>query len=206
MFNACEDIVGVTDISEEKVSVLAPVEGVTVTEAKVTFNWEVLEDADQYNIQIATPTFDTATQIVTDSTLALTSFSKALTNGNYEWRIRAENSGYKTNYSTQQLVIASNTVDISNRVLVISSPDNNATYTTTDSINITWEALEDAEVYQIEIVTPDFENPTETITNETITDTSFSVNNLVKNTYTCRVRAKNAGFETSYTEISFIVN
>lgn len=203
---ACEDIVGVTDISKENITILAPVEGVTVTDAKVTFNWEALDEVTHYNIQIATPAFKTATQIITDSTLALTSFSKALTSGNYEWRVRAENSGYKTSYTTQKFIIATNTVDISNKVLVITSPNNNATFTTTDTITIEWEAIEGAEEYQIQIVTPDFDNPTKTINDETITSTNLSISNLEKNTYKCRVKAKNVGFETGYTDISFTVN
>jgi hypothetical protein len=203
---SCEDIIGVEDISEDNVKALAPVNGVTVTEAKVVFNWEALAEANDYNIQIATPDFETATQILTDSTLDLTTFSKSLTNGDYQWRVRAQNSVYQTKYTSQKFTVASSTIDISNKVVTISTPDDNATFTTSDTVNITWEAVEGAETYQIKIVTPNFDNPTATIKDQTISGTSLSISNLKKNSYRCRVKAKNAGFETNYTEIGFVVN
>lgn len=204
--SACEDIVSVADISEEKVTVLAPINGVAITDANVNFTWESVEEASQYNIQIAVPTFEVATQIVTDSTFSLTSFSKTLTSGSYEWRVRAENSGFKTSYTTQKFTVSSNEVDISNETLVILSPDNNAAFTNSDTINISWEAIEGAETYHIQIVTPDFDNPTETVKDETLSATNFSLSNLSNNTYKCRVNAKNTAFETGYAEISFTVN
>ncbi len=203
----CDDILEVVDITNETVSVLAPVNDVTITDTEVTFTWSPVADAESYNVQIATPSFEAAAQIVTDSILSKTSMSHALTSGNYEWRVRAENSNYATAYATQKFTLLSpDLVDISSETVVISAPANEATFLTTDTINFTWNTNEGADEYDIEIATPDFQNPTETIAQETLTTTEFSVSNLSKNDYKCRIKAKNFGYETAYTEIGFTVN
>lgn len=205
---ACDDIIEVVDISKETVTVLAPVNETTLIDTDVTFIWDTVEEAEGYKIQIATPSFEAATEIVTaDSILTKTFFSKTLVSGSYEWRVRAENSGYVTGYTTQKFTLLSpDPVDISKELIVISSPTNGATFLNTDTINFSWKTIEGAREYVIQIVTPNFENITETIKDETITNTGFSVSNLSKNDYKCRVKAKNSGYETGYTEIAFTVN
>jgi hypothetical protein len=101
----CSDIIEVEDISNKTVSILAPTNEAVLNSTTITFTWNSLEDAEAYKLQIATPSFENATQIVLDSTLTVTSFSRILENGNYQWRIRAENSGYQTSYSTQNFTI-----------------------------------------------------------------------------------------------------
>lgn len=203
---ACDDITEVEDISNEKVTVLAPANDVTLTDATVVFTWDAVEEAEHYKIQIATPSFEAAMQIVTDSTVTTTSFNKALSSGDYEWRVSAENSGYNTVYTAQKFKLVTSIVDISKELVVITSPSNNATFSTTDTISFSWSTINNATEYIIQIATPDFENPTETIKDETISSTSFSVSNLSKNEYKCRVKAKNASFETVYTETAFTVD
>jgi hypothetical protein len=102
---ACDDIIEVEDISERTVTVLAPTDESILTITDVNFSWNDVEDSEQYRLQIATPDFETATQIVLDTTIVFTNFTKPLDLGNYEWRIRAENSGYQTAYTTQRFSI-----------------------------------------------------------------------------------------------------
>ena len=99
MLFSCEAIF-VENISNATVTILAPTEGSTVTNGTVNFNWNAVEDAETYQIQIATPTFANASQIVLDSTISKTSFSKNLTVGIYQWRVNASNSDYQTTYTT----------------------------------------------------------------------------------------------------------
>ncbi len=102
---SCEDIVEVPDISNAQVNLLAPQSNAVVTNSVVTFTWEEVEDADDYQLQIATPDFENAVQIVLDSIIVIDSTFvgprgiQQLSNGNYEWRVRARNSGYNTEYS-----------------------------------------------------------------------------------------------------------
>ena len=102
---SCDDIVGVEDISDNTVSILAPTEGAVLTTTSPSFSWEDLDGAVNYNLQIATPSFETATQIVADTTLTANSYTHVLSSGDYEWRIRGENSEYETVYTTQSFTI-----------------------------------------------------------------------------------------------------
>ena len=102
---ACEEILVVEDISEDTVAILAPTTDSVLAEGIISFSWSELEEAEQYRLQLATPTFENASQILLDSIITTTSFSKTLEFGNYEWRIRAENSEYQTAYTIQNFTV-----------------------------------------------------------------------------------------------------
>jgi len=102
---SCDDIVGVTDISEELVSVIAPSNRVVLNDRQVRFTWTDIDEAESYHLQIASPNFIAAQQVLVDSVMTHLNFSTSLDLGDYEWRIRAENSGYITEYATQSFRI-----------------------------------------------------------------------------------------------------
>ncbi len=107
----CEDILEVPDISGQQVELLAPSQGSVVTDNNVNFNWNGVNDADSYLIQVATPDFENATQLVLDSVMAIdstfvgTRISKQLSNSAYEWRVKASNSGFETEFSTSGFTV-----------------------------------------------------------------------------------------------------
>ncbi|MFL1013664.1 hypothetical protein [Flavisericum labens] len=105
-FVACDDIIEVEDISKQSVDILAPTDNSTVDTVKVAFSWSPVSDAEQYHLQVAKPSFENASQIVADTLLTRQSYSQDLVEGNYQWRIRAENSGYATPYTTVSFSIA----------------------------------------------------------------------------------------------------
>lgn len=104
-FWGCSEIVQLTDISNETVILLAPTNGASLNITTLGFNWEPIEDAENYQIQIATPNFENALQIVVDSTLTGNNFTATLGYRTYEWRVKAKNSGYQTNYTKQNFTI-----------------------------------------------------------------------------------------------------
>ena len=99
-FFTCDDLVEVDDISNEIVTVLAPSDNVTVTSTTVNFAWENVEDANQYKIQIARPSFEAAQEIIIDSILTTNRYSKTLESGDYQWRIKATNIEFETLFTT----------------------------------------------------------------------------------------------------------
>ncbi|MBD1261977.1 hypothetical protein HZY62_15345 [Maribacter polysiphoniae] len=109
---SCEDILEVVDISDEPVVLLAPAEGVIVTDSLVSFNWNGIDEADAYLIQVATPSFENASQILLDSVMVIdstfqgTRISKVLSNNDYQWRVQAYNSGYQTEFSTHTFSVS----------------------------------------------------------------------------------------------------
>ncbi|GAA3553924.1 hypothetical protein GCM10022395_01830 [Snuella lapsa] len=102
---ACDDIIEVEDISNESVVLLAPINEAVLDTLGTTFTWEPLAFADSYLLQVATPSFESASKIVIDTTITKTSFSKLLKVNAYQWRVRAENSGYHTDYSKQSFSV-----------------------------------------------------------------------------------------------------
>lgn len=205
VFN-CSEIIEVENISDETVRILAPADTSVLLETTVQFSWNTVDDAEQYKLQIATPDFENTLAIKEDTTLTGTSFSKTLDSGDYQWRIRAENSDYQTAYTTQSFRVSeSDAVDISDEEIVLLAPANAVVFNTTDIINFSWEAVLNAENYTIQIATPNFQNAIEIIENEVVNSSSYSVSNLEAQTYEWRVKAQNSEYETDYTKQSFTV-
>lgn len=88
-------------------------------------------------------------------------------------------------------------VDISNRSVELLAPTDAAVLTSTDVI-FTWNEVEDASEYVIQIATPNFTNPLQIITDSTLTETSFSTTLSVTTSYEWRVKAKNPNYETAF--------
>ncbi len=205
VFN-CSEIVEVENISDDTVSILAPADTSVLTETNVRFSWYSVNDAERYKLQIAQPDFENALIILEDTTLTKTDFSKALNSGDYEWRVRAENSDYQTGYSTQSFRVSeSDAVDISDEDVILLAPANAVIFNTTDTINFSWETVLNAENYTIQIATPNFANTIEIIENEVVNSISFSVSNLEAQDYEWRVKAQNSEYETAYSIQSFTV-
>ena len=110
---ACEDILEVVDISERQVTIFAPLDNTTVNSNQVNFNWDRVEDATSYRFQLATPNFMETQQLVIDSIFELdtlgnvgSQIQQTLTNGMYEWRIKAMNSGFETSYTQSGFTVS----------------------------------------------------------------------------------------------------
>lgn len=102
---SCEDIIGVADISDKVVVILAPANDVVLNINNINFSWDNLEDAENYRLQVATPNFEATSQILLDTTINTTNFNKILSAGVYQWRVRGQNSGFETIYTTQNFSI-----------------------------------------------------------------------------------------------------
>jgi hypothetical protein len=104
-FFNCEEIIAVEDISEENIIILAPSNDATLFASTINFSWQPLEYADQYQIQIATPSFEASQQIIEDTIVTVATYTKMLSSDNYQWRVKAINFAYETSYNTQNLTI-----------------------------------------------------------------------------------------------------
>ncbi|MHA7843216.1 MAG: fibronectin type III domain-containing protein [Winogradskyella sp.] len=101
----CEELIEVEDISSETVNILAPTDNTTLNNTTVNFSWHPLEFAESYQLQVTFPDFNNAQVIVEDTLLSTTSYTKILDQGSYQWRIKAINFAYETQYTTQNLTI-----------------------------------------------------------------------------------------------------
>lgn len=193
LFINCSDIIFETDISESYVNILAPTDQSNVASGTVSFHWEAVEYADNYNLQIATPDFENAKQLVADSNVVGTNFQWQLLPENYEWRIRAQNSAFETVYFSKYLTVTESDDFSSSEVSLTSPPAN---HNSNESVQtLSWESVDGATEYRVRIFQPD-ENGT-LIHEVTTNNTSINYDFLDGN-FTWQVRAQNTTQNTLY--------
>ncbi len=107
---SCEEIINEQNITNDAIQLIAPSENVLLkTNKKIVFNWEALNGATAYKLQITTPNFSNATQLLTDTLVQRTDFSiESLPISAYEWRVKAINSAYETVFTTNGFIVESN--------------------------------------------------------------------------------------------------
>ncbi len=104
---SCEEIINEQNITNDAIHLVAPTENVLLkTNEKIIFNWEALNGATTYKLQIATPNFSNATQLLTDTLVQRTDFSKeSLPISAYEWRVKGMNSAFETVFTTNGFIV-----------------------------------------------------------------------------------------------------
>lgn len=145
---ACSDFLE-EDIEDDFLVLLGPGEGVSTETQSPTFWWDELKDATHYRLQIARPNFTDMEALELDTLITSTKFSHTLFPSDFEWRVRAENSGYQTAYTTRTLTVLVPT-DITKQKVVLSSPAANAA-TNNKNFDFTWETLSIAHNYTFEV-------------------------------------------------------
>ncbi len=93
--------------------------------------------------------------------------------------------------------------DLSDDTTAIIAPKDGSQIEDT-SINFSWEAVDQATSYRVQIARPNFENAAQIVEDTTVSSTNFSTS-LTKNAYEWRVRAQNSGSETPYVMAGFNV-
>lgn len=104
-FLSCEELINEDNISGETVILSAPSDGTALTQTDIVLSWEPLEGADEYQLQIARPSFGAPLQIVKDSVLTGNHVAVSLDPNSYAWRVKARNSAYETGFSTWSFTI-----------------------------------------------------------------------------------------------------
>ncbi|MFK7749800.1 MAG: hypothetical protein AB8B65_15495 [Kordia sp.] len=94
--------------------------------------------------------------------------------------------------------------DISNDAVTLIAPANNATLSLT-TLTLSWDRVEDAESYQVQIARPDFENILQLEQDSIVTENSIEIELEAGNSYQWRVRAQNSQYTTPYSTYSFSI-
>lgn len=87
------------DLSMQMVNLVSPTDGFATTETEIDFLWQTLLNARDYKIQIASPDFSNSTFFIDEQTLQTDSYTAVLDEGDYMWRVRAENDQSVTPFS-----------------------------------------------------------------------------------------------------------
>ena len=187
---SCSDIVEEPDITQEKVVIIAPANQTEVKGNVVNFTWEPLSDADSYLLQVASPDFDQASQVYVDSLMPETSFAKELLPNDYQWRVKAINSAYETEYTYSSFTVRKSDGFEGNTVLLKDPPNGYTTNETT--VGFSWDPVEDAVEYQIQIL-----DGSGTVLSDETSDATSMALTMEEGNYRWQVRALNEDKEAT---------
>jgi hypothetical protein len=189
---SCEDILE-EDITDEIVQTTSPIENETITSNVVSFQWNALEGAKKYRVQV----FNTNQVIVLDS---LVENKTNLTHPILP-------AGYQSTYSFPVgfSVVQSN--DLTNQQVILSSPLSGL-YTKNTSLTCTWQDLAPADYYELELVNMTA-GQTIVLQQSNITNTSVTLSgtNLAQDAeYQWKIKAVNATSESQFSSRSFFID
>ncbi|PXX95185.1 hypothetical protein DF185_22670 [Marinifilum breve] len=137
------------DIENDKLTLLGPADGVSTETQTLTFWWDFVEGADSYRLQIADPNFEGIVRLELDTLVSSNQFEHTLYPGDFEWRVRAENSAYTSEYFSRNLSILE-PVDITKQKVVLVTPGKEAKVNQ-KQIEFKWDELKIANEYQFEL-------------------------------------------------------
>lgn len=101
-------------------------------------------------------------------------------------------------FSCEEILIVP---DLSNEEVVLIAPGNNVVLSSS-GVTLSWNTVKDAERYQLQIATPNFDAPQQLILDTLVLKNSFTKQlNIGK--YEWRVKALNSAYGTSYTKRAF---
>jgi hypothetical protein len=194
----CKDIIE-PDITNLKLEILAPPDSLHTTISSQTFWWNAVEGASGYNLQIVKPSFISIHQFILDSVIESTQFSITLLPGTYQWRLKAVNSEYSTEFQTRTLFIDS-TGDINSQIVVLTEPVNNL-ITRDQNIIFRWDSIYNADDYRFKLLNS---------AGTTILDTFVLQNSLSRtldeDTYTWQVKGENTTGSTAFSSRTLTID
>ncbi|WP_445722735.1 hypothetical protein [Flavobacterium sp.] len=200
---SCEDILE-EDISNDLVQVVYPLEGATVESNVTVFQWNQLDGADDYRVQVYNnnqfKVFDT---LVNTNTVTL-----PLIQGTYQWRVRGENSAYQSTYSFPLTFDVEESDDLTNQQVVLVAPS--ASFATNlNTVTLSWNDLTAADHYKVEVINITSGSIVFTQDNVTTTNVTLNSSNITGDgQYTWKVKAYNTttSTETVYSSRNFLVD
>ena len=135
----------------EEVEMIIPVNADTLYTNEVHFKWEAMEGAKYYHLQVVSPAFDDITTFNIDSTIHDTEARFVLAPGDYQFRIRGENSAYVSDYIDPVNIYIDSVNDLSEQVVQLLTPLDNIYTNETKFNNFSWENLFSADYYTFQI-------------------------------------------------------
>ncbi|AWI25281.1 hypothetical protein [Flavobacterium pallidum] len=196
---SCSEIIMEEDISDSEITLVAPGDNTQFNSTGITFSWNAVNKASGYQLEIAKPNFTDPLQIVLDTTVTNTSFTQQLVIGHYQWRVRAVNSAYHTNYATRSFEIVSND-NFQDNAVALSSPSNNLV-TNASNQNLTWQPILGSMNYQVQV----YDNSNTILLDQTTANTNYAFT-FPEGSFNWKVRASNGAENTLYSSRAIMVD
>lgn len=188
------------DISNQTIKLLSPTTGIETEIASQTFWWEKVDGASDYRLQIVSPSFVSTEVLILDTLISSDKFTVILYPSVLEWRVRAENSVYKSDWTIGKLQIYS-TSDLTRQKVKLLSP---GLITKTKNIRFQWDGVSNAKSYTYIAYNDQWEGIL--AVTPTIVDTTFYEKDFSDGKYVWGVKAKNPTSESLYSQKSLIVD
>ncbi|NHF58992.1 hypothetical protein FK220_006555 [Flavobacteriaceae bacterium TP-CH-4] len=199
----CDDVLE-EDISDDSITIIAPLDQTALEGNTVQFRWNPLEGADDYRIQI------TGEQqfLVLDSLVSTSVFDYQIDPGTYRWRVRGENFAYTTPYTFEATFSIAASLDLSGQQIALTGPADNVYFNET-GISFSWKAITTADSYVFQLL--EQENATETLVfeDDNVTGTSLTLSNTTITEdaeYLWQVKGVNVSSETAFSSRSFFID
>jgi hypothetical protein len=185
---SCEDILE-KNILNSVVEVVYPKNDVEILSNVVNFQWKEVDGAKKYRVQV----YSSTSRVVLDSLVTKNSISYPISKGDYNWKVRAENSGYTSSYTNTFNFSVKETTDLTNQQVVLSYPADNF-YTNNANIIMTWETFSAADKYSFELLK--IANGSSSLANQqsNLTSPAISLTNSILNSdaeYNWKIKAFN---------------
>jgi hypothetical protein len=197
---SCSEIIEPT-LEKDKVNIIAPTDSLSNLYSQ-TFYWEKLENATRYQIQIASPSFQQAQRIITDTSTTAINFKITLVPAKYQFRIRAFNNSSNTDWTYKSIKIDS--ADLYSQTLILDAPINEL-YTNLSTLQLKWQSVFGAAKYKIQIDTVGSFNSSY-LTTKTTPSIYYNLLNIKNETaYYWRVKALNTSDSTDWSDAYYFV-
>lgn len=195
---SCDDILLEEDISDSGIELLAPGHNASIKTNVVSFHWTEVEGATSYKIQIAVPDFENPQQIIINTEVDEIFFTTELPVNEYEWRIKALNSGFQTKFFVGSFTVESEDNFSSNQVLLLSPPIEHIT--NDDNLSLEWSDVEDAVLYRVQVLKDGI------VVKEEVTTNSYLNVSLSNGGFLWRVRAEKETENTFYSNRTLFID
>lgn len=140
------------DLSNKSITIITPDDDYISPSNQIQFWWDELSGADWYHIQIVKPSFSGIQTLVMDTNVTGDNFTCIFPYGQYEWRIRPENSAYQGTYVVRSFTIESDS-DLTFYVIPLISPSQLDTINQT-LLSFSWQSIPYANTYSFAIWQP----------------------------------------------------
>lgn len=189
-------------IADGEVELLSPGMDAQTNVYLVNFLWEPLDDALQYRLQLASPSFDSISLFHADTTLDKSRFSISLQPGVYEWRVKALNGSSATIYTTRAFTI--HEAALSTQTVLQVTPTDNF-ITSQRRVDMGWQDIFSAKTYRLQVDTNDFVEESDLVLERVVDGRSFAIDLTDEGRYQWRVRAENDTAQSRWSTVrSFI--
>ena len=142
---ACEDVLQ-KNITDDTLQIVYPLSNASINSNAVNFQWNNLTGASNYRVQVMAAN----ASIVVDSLVTKNNLNIPLSEGTYQWRVRAENNAYTSTYTNNISFSIYQTSDLTNQQVILSSPTD-AFYTNNANLILSWQNLSAATSYSFEL-------------------------------------------------------